>query len=46
MIVYKSQGIDWQPQSDSLGVSPLKQTQSPPFTFQVVQAVFWDTLEC
>ena len=24
MIVYKGQGIDWQPQSDSLGVSPLK----------------------
>ena len=28
MIVYKSQGIDWHPQSDSLGVSPLKWTQS------------------
>ena len=30
MIVYKGQGIDWHPQSDSLGVSPLKQTQSTP----------------
>ena len=30
MIVYKGQGIDWQLQSDSLGVSPLKQTQSTP----------------
>ena len=28
MIVYKGQGINWHPQSDSLGVSPLKQTQS------------------
>ena len=28
MIVYKSQGIDWHPQSDSLGVSPLKWTHS------------------
>ena len=28
MLVYKDQGIDWQPQSDSLGVSPSKQTQS------------------
>ena len=28
MIVYKGQGIDWHPQSDSLGVSPLKQTRS------------------
>ena len=36
----KDQGIDWQAQSDSVGVSPLKQTQSHPFTFQVVQAVF------
>ena len=27
MIVYKSQGINWHPQSDSLGVLPLKQTQ-------------------
>ena len=27
MIVYKDQGIDWHPQSDSLGVSPLKWTQ-------------------
>ena len=27
MIVYKSQGINWHPQSDSLGVSPLKRTQ-------------------
>ena len=26
--ICKSQGIDWHPQSDSLGVSPLKQTQS------------------
>ena len=40
MIVYKSQGIDWHLQSDSLGVSPLKQTQSHPITFQVVQVVF------
>ena len=32
MIVYKDQGIDWHPQSDSLGVSSLKQTHStPPF---------------
>ena len=30
MIVYKGQGIDWQPQSDSLGVSPLKWIQSTP----------------
>ena len=29
MIVYKSQEINWHPQSDSLGVFPLKQTQSP-----------------
>ena len=28
MIVYKNQGINWHPQSDSLGVSPLKRTQS------------------
>ena len=28
MIVYKDQGIDWHPQSDSLGVSSLKQTCS------------------
>ena len=28
MIVYKDQGINWHPQSDSLGVSPLKWTQS------------------
>ena len=28
MIVYKGQGIDWHSQSDSLGVSPLKRTQS------------------
>ena len=28
MIVYKGQGIDWHPQSDSLGVSPLKWTRS------------------
>ena len=28
MIVYKVQEIDWHPQSDSLGVSPLKQTCS------------------
>ena len=28
MIVYKDQGIDWHPQSDSLGVSPLKWTRS------------------
>ena len=27
MIVYKSQGINWHPQSDSLGVLPLKQTR-------------------
>ena len=27
MIVYKGQGIDWHPQSDSLGVSPLKRTR-------------------
>ena len=27
MIVFKSQGIDWHPQSDSLGVSPSKWTQ-------------------
>ena len=40
MPVYEDQGIDWQLQSDSLGVSPLKQTQSHLFTFQVVQAVF------
>ena len=26
MIVYKSQEINWHPQSDSLGVSPSKQT--------------------
>ena len=30
MIVYKSQESNWQPQSDSLGVSPLKRTQSTP----------------
>ena len=30
MIVYKDQGIDWHPQSDSLGVSPLKWTHSTP----------------
>ena len=30
MIVYKGQGIDWHPQSDSLGVSPLKWTRSTP----------------
>ena len=30
MIVYKGQGIDWHPQSDSLGVSSLKQTHSTP----------------
>ena len=40
MIVYKNQGINWHPQSDALGVSPLKQTQSHPFTFQMVQVVF------
>ena len=28
MIVYKGQEIDWHPQSDSLGVSPLKWTCS------------------
>ena len=28
MPVYKDQGINWKPQSDSLGVSPLKQTHS------------------
>ena len=28
MIVYKEQGINWHPQSDSLGVLPLKQTYS------------------
>ena len=28
MIVYKGQGINWHPQSDSLGVSPLKWTRS------------------
>ena len=28
MVVYKSQGINWHPQSDSLGVSPLKRTHS------------------
>ena len=28
MVVYKDQGINWHPQSDSLGVSPLKQTHS------------------
>ena len=28
MIVYKGQGINWHPQSDSLGVSPLKWTCS------------------
>ena len=28
MIVYKGQEINWHPQSDSLGVSPLKWTQS------------------
>ena len=33
MIVYKSQEINWYPQSDSLGVFPLKQTQSHLFTF-------------
>ena len=33
MPVYKVQRIDWQPQSDSLGVSPLKQTQSNFATF-------------
>ena len=30
MIVYKDQEINWHPQSDSLGVSPLKQTRSTP----------------
>ena len=30
MIVYKGQGIDWHPQSDSLGVSSLKWTCSTP----------------
>ena len=30
MIVYKDQGINWHPQSDSLGVSPVKQTHSTP----------------
>ena len=30
MIVYKYQGINWHPQSDSLGVSSLKQTHSTP----------------
>ena len=30
MIVYKDQGIDWHSQSDSLGVSSLKQTHSTP----------------
>ena len=30
MIVYKDQGINWQPQSDSLGVSSLKWTCSTP----------------
>ena len=30
MVVYKGQGIDWHPQSDSLGVSSLKWTQSTP----------------
>ena len=28
--MYTLQGIDWHPQSDSLGVSPLKRTQSTP----------------
>ena len=28
MIVYKGQGINWHPQTDSLGVSPLKRTRS------------------
>ena len=31
MIVYKGQGINWHPQSDSLGVSSLKQTWSTHF---------------
>ena len=43
MIVYKSQGIDWHPQSDSLGVSPLRWTQSSSWHSLVVQAVFWTT---
>ena len=30
MIVYKDQGTNWHPQSDSLGVSSLKQTHSTP----------------
>ena len=30
MIVYKDQGINWHPQSDSLGVSSLKWTHSTP----------------
>ena len=43
MIVYKSQGIDWQPQSGSLGVLPLKQTWSSSTHSLVIQAVFWIT---
>ena len=40
MIVYKGQGIDWHPQSDSLGVSPLKWTHSThPFVSDLCRLV-------
>ena len=44
MTVYKSQEIDWHPQSDSLGDFPSKGrlNQAPPYLL-VVYTVFWIT---